>query len=69
MTTAIVNEPISAISHTGSGITLPAGAYEIVDLDGVHETLAYVRHPADGRLVCIGRRDPAVTIVPGRASQ
>lgn len=64
MTTATVTDPngISAIAHTGKGVTLPAGRYEIVDLDGVDEALAYVRGPDNGKLVCIGRNDPGVTI-------
>lgn len=64
MTTATVTDPdgISAIAHTGRGVTLPAGTYEVVDLDGVDEALAYVRGPDAGKLVCIGRRDPGITI-------
>ena len=59
---AIVNQPCSAISGSGRGVTLPAGRYEIVDLDGVNDNLAYVRDPGNGALVCIGRRDPNITI-------
>lgn len=61
---ATVTDPngISAIAHTGRGVTLPVGIYEIVDLDGVEPELAYVKGPDKGKLVCIGRNDPGVTI-------
>jgi hypothetical protein len=61
---ATVTEPtgISAIAHTGRGVTLPAGRYEVVALDGVASELAYVKGPDGGKLVCIGRNDPGVTI-------
>lgn len=63
MTTAVVHQPCSAINGAGRGVTLPAGSYEVVDLDGVDEALAYVRGPEAGALVCVGRRDPNITIV------
>lgn len=64
MTTwANVSKDASAIAHTGWGINLPVGRYEVVDLDGVDESLAYVKGPDGGKLVCVGRHDPDINFV------
>lgn len=63
---AIVNAPTVAIAHTGHAAGLPAGSYEVVDLDGVGEGVTYIKGPHGGDLMCINLSDPAITVVtPG----
>jgi len=63
---AISPNPISGIAHTGRPVKLPAGAYEVVDIDGAADrNVAVVRGP-DGLLVTISAGDPHTTFAePG----
>jgi hypothetical protein len=63
---AILNEQITGIAHTGRVAELPAGAYEVVDIDGAADrNVAVVRGP-DGLLVTISADDPHATFAePG----
>jgi len=63
---AILNEQITGIAHTGRGYALPAGAYQVVDIDGAEEGVTYIKGPDGGKLVAIPTTNPAVTLAePG----
>jgi hypothetical protein len=56
--TATVSAETTAIHHTGRVWKLPAGVYEVVDIDGAEERgVAYVTGPEDGALVCVSLTD------------
>lgn len=63
MTTVNVAQLTTAIHHTGRGMRLPAGSYEVAHLDGVDETKElFVHGPNNGALVCVNPSDPNITI-------
>ncbi len=58
---AITDEPTTALHHTGHGFTLPAGTYEVVEIDGADDDrIVYITGP-DGDLCGLNPHDPAVT--------
>jgi hypothetical protein len=60
---ATVTTTTTAIAHTGSGYHLPAGRYEVAELDGVEERgEMYIHGPENGELMAINPRDPHITI-------
>ena len=60
--TAIVRQPTIAIAHTGNGTTLPAGTYEVAELDGAAERGQMFLIGPGGLLVQVDPRDPNITI-------
>lgn len=63
--TVVVRKPSIATAHTGKGIMLPVGRYEVAALDGTAERgEVYVTGP-DRTLVRINQRDPNITIKEG----
>ena len=61
--TAIVSRTTTAIAHTGRAYRLPAGTYEVAELDGVAERgEMYVHGPDNGDLVRVDPHDPNITI-------
>jgi hypothetical protein len=62
MSRAIVREPVTAIDHTGHGVRLAAGEYEVVDIDGAAERGEMYVKDRTGDLICVNPRDPAITV-------
>ena len=59
--TVTVKTETTALAGTGRGFRLPAGTYELVDIDGAAERgVAYVKGPDDWALVCIDLHDPNI---------
>ncbi len=56
MKTATVSAETTAIAHTGRGIRLQPGVYEVVDIDGA-DGVTYIRGPEGGHLVCVDNYD------------
>lgn len=61
--TATVSAETTAIHHTGRGCRLPAGIYEVVDIDGAADRgVTYLSGPEDGALVCVSLTDHRIDI-------
>jgi hypothetical protein len=58
---ATLTTTTAAIAPNGHGIDLPAGRYQIADLDGVAPTLLYLRGPDDALLGCIQAANAQIT--------
>lgn len=57
---ANVREETTAIAHTGRGVRIAAGVYEVVDIDGAADHgVTYLTGP-DG-LCAVNPNDPAIT--------
>lgn len=56
MKTATVTAETTAIAHTGRGVKVQPGTYEVVDIDGA-DGVTYIRGPEAGDLVCISNHD------------
>jgi hypothetical protein len=64
MRTATVASPTTGISPTGSGVTVPAGTYEVLEFDAAVDTVIYVRD-AENNWYCLNATDSNVTISEG----
>jgi hypothetical protein len=59
---ATVAQTTTAIAHTGRGVYIHPGRYEVVEIDGAEvRGVTYVKSTA-GTLVCIDLDDPHITI-------
>ena len=60
---AIVSHETTAIAHTGRGFRLPAGTYQVADLDGAAERgELYLFGPDNGDLVRVNPHDTNISI-------
>ncbi|MER7280560.1 hypothetical protein ABT369_39585 [Dactylosporangium sp. NPDC000244] len=67
MRTATVSAETTVIHHTGRGCKLPAGTYEVVDIDGAADRgVAYLAGPEDGALVCVSLTDHLIDFKEAR---
>lgn len=60
--TVTVHNPSLAIAHTGNGFQLQPGTYQVVEIDGAGDAIAYVYGPDEGALVCVNLHDPNITV-------
>lgn len=60
---ATVSAETTVIAHTGQGVRIQPGTYEVVDIDGATERgFVYLSGPDDGALVCADLYDPNITV-------
>lgn len=59
---ATVSQETTVITHTGHEGRLPAGRYEVADLDGTKERGELYLVSPDGKLVRADPGDPLITI-------
>ncbi len=62
MRTVIVNAATTAIAHTGHAMTLPAGTYEVAELDGVAERGELFITGPGGALVQVDPNGPNIAV-------